>query len=159
LIEFALVLPVLMAFLLGTITIGIAYNRSISMNNSTRETARYGALLPVDSDLSAWLNTVADVAIAGATGDLGPSVDGQYICVAYVYPDGTETEDRTSRLEETLGTRVETVGSTCFSDGRPNSERRVQLVLRRRTDLEAVVYSQTITLSSESVARFERSTG
>lgn len=155
-IEFALVLPLLLGFLLGIVTIGISYNRYISMNNAVRESARYGAVSAVDGDLSAWLSTVADVSIAAATGDMDSTVAGQVVCVAYVYPDGTDPEDRTTRLVEQSGSRVEDTGTPCFTDGRPSSERRVQVQLERQSDLEALIYERTVTLSAESVARFER---
>jgi len=155
-VEFALILPLLLAFMLGTVTIGISYNRSISLNNAARESARYGAVRPVNDDVNQWLNTVADIARAGATGDLAPGVDGQYVCVAYVHPDGTEPADSTTRLIELAGVRTIVTGQSCFLDGRPNEERRVQVEVRRRSNLEAVIYTQTLTLDSRSVARFER---
>lgn len=159
LVEFALVLPVLLAFLLGTVTVGGAYNQNISMNNAARESSRYGAVRPVEADLAAWLETVADVAVASATGDLDANVAGQYICVAYVYPDGTSSEDSTIRLIEQAGSRLIQTGQTCFVDGRPSDERRVQVQLARDTDIEAVLFSQTITLNANSVTRFERTGG
>ncbi len=158
-VEFALVLPVLLAFLLGTVTVGTAYNQNISMNNAARESSRYGAVRPVEDDLSAWLETVADVAVAAATGDVGANVSGQFVCVAYVYPNGTSSDDRTIRLIEEGGTRQIQTGQTCFSDGRPSDERRVQVHLTRDTDIEAVLFSQTITLNANAVTRFERSAG
>lgn len=158
-VEFALVFPVLLAFLLGTVSVGTAYDRSISMNNAARESSRYGAVRSVESDLSAWLETVADVAVGSATGDLDSTVAGQFVCVAYVYPDGTTNDDRTVRLVEQSGARLQQTGQPCFADGRPSDERRVQVQLMRDTDIEAVIFSQTITLNSNSVTRFERSTG
>jgi Flp pilus assembly protein TadG len=155
-VEFALVLPLLMMFLLGIVTVGITYNRNNSMNNAARESARYGAVLSVDNSLSSWLATVADVAVASATGDMDPTVVGQYVCVAYVYPDGNTALDRTTRLVEQSGVRTESAGQSCFVDGRPDGERRVQIELRRRSDLNALVFTQQITLDSTSVARFER---
>lgn len=158
-VEFALVLPVLLAFLLGTVTVGTAYDQNISMNNAARESSRYGAVRSVEADLAGWLESVADVAVASATGDMDANVAGQYVCVAYVYPDGTSSEDRTVRLVEQAGTRQVQSGQSCFSDGRPSDERRVQVQLTRDTDIEAVLYSQTITLDASSVARFERIAG
>ncbi len=134
LVEFALVLPVLLAFLLGTITVGTAYDASISLNNAARESARYGAVRPVEADLSGWLDVVADVAVNSATGELDSGVAGQFVCVAYVYPDGTDAEDRTVRVVEQAGSRQVQTGQSCFSDGRPSDERRVQVQLQRDTN-------------------------
>jgi len=158
-VEFALVLPVLLAFLLGTVTVGTAYDRNISMNNAARESSRFGAVRSVESDLVTWLETVADVAVGSATGDLDSTVAGQFVCVSYVYPDGTSSQDRTVRIIEQSGVRQVQDGQSCFVDGRPADERRVQVQLRRDTDIEAVLFSQTITLNANSVTRFERSSG
>ncbi len=158
-VEFALVLPVLLAFLLGTVTVGTAYDRSISMNNAARESSRYGAVRPIENDLTGWLETVADVAVGSATGDLDSGVAGQFICVAYVYPNGIGSNDQTVRLVERSGTRQVQTGQTCFDDGRPSDERRVQVQLARDTEIEAVIFSRTITLNANSVTRFERTSG
>lgn len=149
----------LLAFLLGTVTVGTAYDQSISMNNAARESSRYGAVRSVEDDLVGWLETVADVAVASATGELDSGVAGQYVCVAYVYPNGTSSDDQTVRLVEQGGSRTVQTGQTCFSDGRPADERRVQVQLTRDTDIEAVIFSQTITLNANSVTRFERISG
>ncbi len=69
LLEFAMVLPLLLTLLLGLVSSGTALNRSNSLNNAARESARFGATLPADN-LTFWLNKVADVAIDSATGDL-----------------------------------------------------------------------------------------
>jgi hypothetical protein len=158
-VEFALILPLLMGMLLGTLTAGLAYNRNQSMNNAARESSRYGAVLPVESDLDAWLDRVADVAIESTTGDVVASVPGQRVCVAYVYPDGTDTEDRTKSIVELAGFRTVTVGGTCFTDSRPDHERRVQISLERTSEVEAVLYSRNLTLTAESIALFERGNG
>lgn len=158
-VEFALVLPVLLAFLLGTVTVGTAYDQNISMNNAARESSRYGAVRSVENDLAGWLEAVADVAVASATGDLDANVAGQYVCVAYVYPNGTSSADSTIRIIEQSGTRQIQSGQTCFADARAADERRVQVQLTRDTDIEAVLFSQTITLDATSVTRFERTSG
>lgn len=156
-VEFALVAPLLIAFLLGIVTGGLAYNRSISLNNAARETARYGATRPVGSDLNAWLNTVADVAVAAAGGDLNSTVSGQRVCVAYVYPKGSSVQDMTIRLIEQGGVRTKTTGQTCFTDARPDDERRVQVEVQRRSTFEAMFFSRDLVLDAHSLARFERS--
>ena len=144
-----------MAFLLGIVTFGLSYNRAISLNNSAREAVRYGAVQPVDGDLDSWLERTADVAVSAATGDLDSGTDGQYVCVAYVYPDGVDTDDRTKMLVENAGVRT-TSNGVCMMDGRPASERRVQVVVRRNSNVQAVIYSRNLPLASHSVARFER---
>lgn len=156
LIEFAMILPILAALLLGIVTVGLALNGKNSINNAAREGARYGATLPVDTTMTAWLNDVADVAIRSATGQLDNGIDGRTLCVAYVYPAGTAVKDRTSKVEiDMAGNRTYTLGQ-CFNDGRPNDERRVQVSAARDTEIFALFFVRGVTLDGESVARFER---
>jgi hypothetical protein len=100
---------------------------------------------------------VLDVTRAAAVGDLGTAVAGQYICVAYVYPAGAGANDQTRRLVENLGvTGSPQAGLDCFSDGRPNDERRVQVVARREATIQTVVFAVNVTLEAPAAARFER---
>ena len=47
LVELAIVLPLVIALILGLFTGGMAYNRKITIVNAAREASRYGATLPV----------------------------------------------------------------------------------------------------------------
>ena len=156
LIEFALILPVLLSLLFGIVTGGVAFSHNLAMDNAARETARYGATLPIDGDMPTWLNQMADVAISTATGTLNTGVDGRQVCVAYVYPVGTNAHDSTTRLiVDSTGTRS-TDNRPCVADGRPADERRVQVVVQRNTDLIVFYFTRTINLNGQSVARYER---
>jgi Flp pilus assembly protein TadG len=155
-LEFAIVLPLLVSFLIAIVTGGLAIGQSVSLNNAARESARYGAVMSVDGDLNAWLGRVADVAVSAASGDLSASTTGQSICVAYVYPDGVDTNDRTVRIQEVGGVRTTTVGASCLTDGRPSSERRVQVAVSRTGYFDAFVFATNLTLDGHSVAQFER---
>lgn len=158
LLEFGLMAPLLVTLILGGITTGLAYDTNNNLNNGARESARFAATLPVDgaTGMATWLNAVADAAIASAGGQMDATVADQEVCVAYVHPDGTAAGDQTASLTETAGTRIIANGATCFDDGRPDSERRVQVVLSRSADIEAVVVSRTVGIEARSVARFER---
>ena len=162
LLEFAIVLPLLLAVLVGIITAGTALNRSNSLNNAARETARFGATLPADN-LTFWLTKVSDVAIDAATGDLADGSPGRYVCVAYVYPDGlvpadsSVGNDHTVRIEiDEAGLQSISTGAECYSDGRPDNERRVQVVAERDTDLEFFFFNSVVTLDGKSASRYER---
>lgn len=157
LVEFAVIIPLLLVIMLGIITGGIGLNRNISLNNAAREGARYGATLPIDGDMTVWLNSVADVAIDSATGDLDDGEAGREICVAFVHPAGSDPTDQTTRLVvNEAGLRTVTIGNLCHADGRPNDERRVQVDVARSTELEVVIWSRDIILEGTSTARFER---
>lgn len=156
LIEFAMILPILAALLLGIVTVGLALNGKNSINNAAREAARYGATLSVETTMTNWLNNVADVAIRSGTGQLDDGVDGRNLCVAYVYPAGTAVTDQTSKVDiDPAGNRTYDT-AWCFDDGRPGDERRVQVVAARDTEILALFFIRGVTLDAESVARFER---
>jgi hypothetical protein len=155
LVETALAFPLLAMLLMGIISSSIAYEQSSSIKNASRETSRYGATLPVDDDLSAWLINVADIAVASATGDLDLTADGHSVCVAYVYPEGTSLHDSTLSL--TIDTTTTAEGSSGgFTDDRPVSERRVQVVVLIGAKIEAVFFSSDVNLSGKAASRFER---
>jgi hypothetical protein len=151
----ALVLPLLLMLLLGIVSAGIAYNHQLSLTHAAREAARYGATVPVDGTMGAWLDDVHDRAVEAATGSLATGTPGLYVCVAYVHPNGISANDQTYRSIN--GT--DTAGQTCFPDGRPADERRVQVEVRREVDFNAFVFNTTITLDSEAVNRFEAALG
>lgn len=169
LLEFSLVLPVLLVLMLGIVTTGSALNRTNSLNNAARESARYGATLPADN-LVKWLNLVATVAQNSATGDLDDGVRGRTICVSYVYPNGTApsvdddddvsmamTTDHTATLTvDETGTKTYAIGSPCYADGRTPDERRVQVFVERDVELNFVFTQPEVTIDSMSTARFER---
>ena len=156
LIEFALLSTILVTLLLGTVSVGLSLNRNVSLNAGASESARFGATLPVEGDISSWLEAVADVAKDAASGDLNDSVPGQSICVAYVYPNGADANDRTVSLTETSGSRTTSVGTPCFTDSRPGTERRVQIALQRESEVETGVFSRDVDLGASAVVRFER---
>jgi hypothetical protein len=147
-IEMAIVFPLLIVLLVGTITAGMAYGRSNSVQNASREASRFAATLPGPID-TAWLQTVRDVARSAAIGDLAPTVPGQFICVAYV--DGVSN----TRLTDTGGVEA-TANTPCFNDGRPANEARIQVVTSRLARIEAVFFGFDVTLRSEAAARYER---
>jgi hypothetical protein len=159
LVEFGITVPILAALILGSISTGLAYNSNNSLNNGARESARFAATLSVEGDLHVWLNAVADAAIGAAAGEADPSVTGQHICVAYVYPDGSAADDRTISLVEDSGSRGVLVGGYCFDDGLPDEERRIQVVLGRTAEVDAMVFHKQVGLEAHSVVRFERADG
>ncbi len=159
LVEAAFVTPLLIMLLLGTVTAALAYSEHTSLQTAAREASRFGATLPVNGDIDGWLLDVLGVAKAAGGIDLADGAPGQYICVAYVYPDGVAVNDRTSRRVQSAGvTGALATGptATCFDDGRPDNERRVQVVTERTATIQAVIFAVDVGLSAPSAARFER---
>jgi hypothetical protein len=162
LVEFAIVLPLLLIIVFGIISFGLIFNDKLSLTDGAREAGRFGATLAVTNfatppdSMQQWLDAITARAVADATGSLDAGVPNRTICVAYVHPDGTAGVDETRRRLESGGS-ITYSNDSCFDDGRPNDERRVQVQLGRDADLEAIFVSMTISLTAESVTRFEAS--
>lgn len=162
LIELAFALPLVIMLIVGMVSAGIAYNRQLSLTHAAREGGRYAATLPVTNfpTMGDWLTEVIDQTVTDATGSLDAGVPGRYVCVAYVHPDGVVASDQTARLIlDSSGYGSVQIGQQCLSDGRPDSERRVQVATARDTDFNVVFFSTTVTLDSEAVNRFEAGLG
>lgn len=82
LVEFALVLPILAALMLGTITGGFALNQKQQVTHATREGARYAAsIAPNQAFVSGtWAENVRDLVVERSAGDLANSG----VCVSLV---------------------------------------------------------------------------
>src|SRR5213078_4494766 len=164
---FALILPIVVMLLVGVVSAAGAYQKDLSLSNGAREGARYGATLPVanfitTTPINSWLDDVANTAVHAVDDGLPSGTTGRTVCVAYVHPNGTDTNDRTTkRFEDASGNVTYSSGTTatCFSDSRPVTERRVQVVLTRGVTLDAYLFKTTVTLTGKSVARFEAIAG
>ena len=179
LVEFALVFPVFMTLVLGMFSGGLAYNRKNTLINAAREGARYGATLspaslPLSSPLSAgideWVTYVADAVQQNAEGDLRNGVVGRTICVAYYWPAGDANGAVPHKEKSHKITRPATGTDTivaagdfgpnssitpCFTDGRPATEKRVQVRVTRTSPINLLFFDIPVTLTAESVTRFE----
>lgn len=151
LVEFALVLPVFMMVVLGMLTGGLAYSRKLSIAQGVREGARFGATLPITASLpvDSWLTRVAGLAESSSDGELTATKPGQFVCVAYVPASGSP------RRRQEVGGSVAFTNATCIANDGRAGEARVQVVASRTSKLEALVFSQDLTLDSHAVARFE----
>jgi Flp pilus assembly protein TadG len=152
----------LLIIVFGIISFGFIFNHKLSITTGAREAGRYGATLPVTNfassgdPMQAWLDEIAARAVADAAGSLDAGVSSRSTCVAYVYPNGSAAVDQTKRRVE-VGGSVTYSGASCFDDGRPDDERRVQVLVGRDAELEAIFFSMMIPLTAESVTRFEAS--
>lgn len=136
---------------LGMLTGGLAYGRKASVAQGVREGARYASTLPRTSPMSTWLDQVAEVARAAGEGELTTVEPGHYLCVAFI--DGAGTSMR--RVE--TGSSVATDTNRCITDDGRSGEARVQIVGSRTSTLEALVFSRTLVLDAQAVARYEGS--
>jgi Flp pilus assembly protein TadG len=145
-IELALVLILLVMLLVGTVTAAVAFGRGNSIQNAAREASRYAA---TRDEVASNLNEVIQVAKAASSGDLDPSAPGYYVCVAYV--------NGVANVRATEGSPPTLPGdNTCYADGRPATETRVQVTAGRDTTINAIVFSTDVPLTTEAAARYER---
>lgn len=82
LIEFALVLPLLVVLLLGTITGGLALNEKQQITHATREGARYAASISATQQFvtGTWAENVRTMVVERSNG----SLDTSAVCVSVV---------------------------------------------------------------------------
>ena len=142
LVEFTIVLPLLLALILGIFTGGQAYSDKISMVEAVREGARYGASLPLGtggSAVSTWEAGVRSRVVEASAGGLA-SAD---VCVKFVLPVG---------------------GSDCGLADPPGASNEptihlVKVSATKPATLEFFVFRMDKVMTGKLVARFERDTG
>lgn len=145
-VEFAIILPVFMALVLGMFTGGMAYNRQIGMTDAVREGARYGATLLLDphtdaTQRAAWSDKVKTRTAQLSAGELTESD----VCAELVLSTGTAAAS----------------ASNCYVADPANSSG--QWVARVRAvstaDLQAFFFRRTLDLDATAVAFYERTEG
>lgn len=142
LVEFALVLPLLLALFLGIFTGGLAYSKKLGLMEAVREGARFGASLPMGSGagaVTAWEDLVKNRVVASSGGEVGYAD----ICVKFVLPTG---------------------GTDCglADPSGASNEPNIHLVKVSATQpatLEFFFFKSDKVLQGKLVARFERDTG
>lgn len=153
LIEFAFVLPVLMTLMLGIFSGGSAYNRKITMTDAVREGARYGATL-VDpasgagscATAGSWCDKVRARVVELSAGELSLND----VCAVLAFePDTSGATPAGCTIS----------GKPTNPAGVPTGSTKPQVVkvwAARTTKLEAFVFTQSLNLTSRTVARYER---
>ena len=156
-VEFALLFPLFILIVFGTIDMGFAFNQKINLTQAAREGSRYGSTLGIkashktltnlDGTIDTWLLNVATVVIDAGGSDLATSRANRYICVAM---GGTTTKRIVYSGSSTTGT---TSNSSCFDDGRTDD--RVQVEVRSDTILNFILFSGTINVGSTNTTHYE----
>ena len=149
LVEFALVLPLLMALILGLTTGGIAYNRKISMTNAVREAARFAGTMPptMVAAPATWSDAVIGRTVDLAAGDLTTA----QVCVKLVRESGS-TDDvveqsscPTAMLAYEPATPANLLSGNCVA----------KVWAARPSELQALFFSSTMNLKAKAVSRYE----
>lgn len=158
-VEFALILPILLAALFGIISAAIAWNHHLGMSHSTKVASRYGSTLPnasftLDSEWDTWLADVAAVLDANDEGTFSVN-GGATLCVAYV-DEGVESHSRTIVAGVSNTTSHDAAGNTaqCFDDGL-TSGARVQAQLTREDKLNYFIAKRPVDLRARAVTPHE----
>lgn len=148
LVEFALIAPLLLSVLLGTITGGLALATKNSMTNAVREGGRLAATLPEGTDWTAdWAIAVKDRVVALSGGDL----DDDEVCVQII--------DVGPNPDVVKGSYA---GASCPGTGAPvtpSSSTKgcvIKVWARTTADLNVLFFSQPLTLDADVLGVYER---
>ena len=151
-VEFAILFPVFVMVVFGTISFGFAFERWITVTQAAREASRFAATYPMPATgISTWLADVTKVAEEAADIDSStPSAD-YYVCVRFVNRIGpAATPTTTSASSGSLP------GATCptaSTSGLPDNAAEVTVL--RKVGLDWVLGSADVSVSGENVSRYE----
>ncbi len=142
LVEFAFVLPLLFALVLGIFTGGLAYTDKISLTESVREGTRFGVSLPLGTGagaVSTWEGSVRSRVVTASDNNLAPAD----VCIKLVLPTG---------------------GTDCGLGDPPGASnepaiRLVKVSATKPADLNFFLFRMNRVMTAKLVARFERDTG
>lgn len=147
-VEFALVLPVLLAILLGLLWGGLALNSQLTLSQTAREGARYGATLPFPGAPNDWYDEVADRIEDSAAFQL---TSGELSGCIRAYEAGSLVG--TPRAIGPDGC----TGPAISVSPEVAAQSRVEVQLSSPARFDYVLGGGTVTLSSDAVARHEGS--
>lgn len=167
-VEFALLMPIFIMLTFGTLSGGIAFWHHIELTQGARDAARLGATFPIstvdpapagEKSIGDWLTMVATVAATESGLASLPDVDaagsGAFICVAYV----AAADDPIPTSRQIAGISrpsdgLASAGEGCFADDL--TEGRVQVLVRRDAELNAVLFNSDLELRTHSSILYER---
>ncbi len=152
-VEFALVLPLLVLLLLGTLTAGLAYSRAIGIQNAVREGARFGATADVES--ASWANDVLQrVRETQFDDDTSGGSSSTTVCVRVVGAKTIGPSCSTAGVDAppapSFGTPPATAAGTCT----------VQVAASRRSNIiTGMLPTMEAVIDRSASARYERACG
>lgn len=141
-LELAIVLPLVVAMLLGIVTGGSAYFKKISLVDAARDGARYGASLKLPvGGITDWRSAVQN-RVAELAGGQAAAAD---VCADLVTPTGTNTA---CGVNDPSGASTDTTALMPVSI--------VKVSVEKTTKLEFFFFTSTPMLSARIAARYER---
>ena len=146
LVEFALVLPLIMALILGMVTGGSAYNRKLSMTNAVREGSRFGATL---DGSTTWASSVQSRTVELGTGDLSTS----NVCVQLVQNGSVVVQG--GYTYQALGASCSSIAAPTVTASSTDCIVKVWAARVNQDKLQVIFFTSNLTLTSKSVGRYE----
>jgi len=143
LIELAIVLPLLMCLVLGTITGGFALAKKNGLEDAIREGARFGATLKIDDvTVQAQKDAWAEKVMTRIVDFSGGSIATADLCVALIVSSGSAPAG----------------AGNCFVKDPANTAGDYVVRVRGTAShkLEAFFFSTTLTFDAPVAARYER---
>jgi Flp pilus assembly protein TadG len=153
-VEFALILPLFMLLVFGTISSGFAFERWINVTQAARETSRFAATLPMPSSpatISDWFDDVHAVAVETAGIDASDT-SSYFICIRFVNDAGPALIPASQT--RTWGT-LSTPAATCTSSS--SGDNRVEVLVQRAARFGLVIAppNLTIAVGGGNTSRYE----
>jgi len=150
-VEFALVMPLLLMLLFGTISTGLVFSDHLSATNAAREGARYGAAADVSS--ADWATSVRDRVKAVYFNSAETVTDAQ-ICVSLLQADGSTAAQLTGAecgtAPDTTELEADMAAGSCA----------VLVWMERPHTIELIAFPNLdLDIRGESVAYYSREVG
>jgi len=144
-LEFAIVMPLLMALVLGIYTGGLAYTNKISLIEAIREGARYGASLPLGTTpVATWETNVRNRVVSASGGE----VAFNDVCVQFATPGAPLPSGHCNPgIADPPGASNEP------------AVHLVKVSATKQAKIEFFFFTSQPLLRGQIVARFERDTG
>lgn len=161
-VEFALLFPLFVMLVIGTISAGFAFNAWLSVTHGAQESSRFAATLSLDAGggtMADWLNQVADRAYAASNLNVDSThvKPGTKLCVAVIAPTNLPTgmNNHLVITADASGTKVPTPGvGPC--PGLPTmTGEYVQVSVSQPANFNYVVASSQIDVADTSISRYE----
>jgi Flp pilus assembly protein TadG len=152
-VEFALILPLFLILVFGTISAGFGFERWINVTQAARETSRFAATYPVPvTGMNDWFTKINSVAVEAAGIDT-TKPSSYFICIRFVNDAGPALTPATEM--RTYGT-LSTAGSSCTGSTN-NGDNRVEVVIQRSIDFNLLIAPPNVTIpvTGDNTTRFE----
>lgn len=156
-VEFALLFPIFIIVVLGTITAGTAFSKQLNITQSARETSRYASTLTFTAaggSVEDWLDNVTAVGMEVGGDPADPLGGLDRLCVAMI--DTIVPANTQRKIDGGTMQPGRCFGTAASPD--PLGPRYVQVQFERDTSFFAVFVDADLTLRSTSTTPYEPGT-